>query len=269
MRKSVWSSIFEVRLSVKSGSYLVTDPPWILRMCCFRWSGRQKYFPQRVHVKVYLDPSLPHSYLECRVREDRDLYSRPHMTHRNLSSLAETPSIIGLAVSIHGGFLHMGYPPLSLTGVEIHVHPWRITPRFALHSFLSLCLSPARLFTLSRTFTLLPSSIIHLVSPNFPLHGSAKKSERQWLFRSRFRLSTTNNGKMKARAKHVDDIRPRFKKLALKRRLRAVLKKSFLPLWSNVKSLHCNVTRYSKYDVNYRSCNHSQLAKYSNRIPTQ
>lgn len=67
-------------------------------------------------MKVYLDPSLPHSYLECRVREDRDLYSRPHMTHRNLSSLAETPSIIGLAVSIHGGFLHMGYPPLSLTG---------------------------------------------------------------------------------------------------------------------------------------------------------
>lgn len=84
-------------------SYLATDPPWILRMCCFRWSGRQKYFPQRVHVKVYLEPRPPHSYLECRVREDRDLYPRPHMTHRNLSSLAETPSIMGLAVSIHGG----------------------------------------------------------------------------------------------------------------------------------------------------------------------
>lgn len=160
MRKSVWSSIFEVRLSVRSGSYLVTDPPWILRMCCFRWSGRQKYFPQRVHVKVYLDPSLPHSYLECRVREDRDLYSRPHMTHRNLSSLAETPSIIGLAVSIHGGFLHMGYPPLSLTGEskftfipdELHL------VLHSLPSSLSLSLSPARLLALSDSH---PSSLFN------------------------------------------------------------------------------------------------------------
>lgn len=64
--------------------------------------------PQRVQVKVYLDPSPPHSYLECLVREDRDLYPRPHMTHRNLSSPAETPSIMGLAVSIQGGLLHMG-----------------------------------------------------------------------------------------------------------------------------------------------------------------
>lgn len=174
MRKSVRSSIFEVRLSVKSGSYLVTDPPWILRMCCFRWSGRQKYFPQRVHVKVYLDPSLPHSYLECRVREDRDLYSRPHMTHRNLSSLAETPSIIGLAVSIHGGFLHMGYPPLSLTGSRNSRSSLTNYTSFCT-PFLPLSLSLPRVFSLSRTFTLRPSLIIRLVSPDFPLHGSAKK----------------------------------------------------------------------------------------------
>lgn len=79
----------------------------MLRMCCLRWSGRQKYLPQRVQVKVYREPKRPHSYLECRVRDDRDLYPRPHITHRYRSSSppspVETRSVARLAASIQGG----------------------------------------------------------------------------------------------------------------------------------------------------------------------
>lgn len=109
-------------------------------------------------MKVYLDPSLPHSYLECRVREDRDLYSRPHMTHRNLSSLAETPSIIGLAVSIHGGFLHTGFPPLFLTGQsKLMFTPDELSLRsvFPPTFFLSLPFPPySHSCSLSQAFTI-------------------------------------------------------------------------------------------------------------------
>ena len=114
-KSSIFGDRYHSWTIITYGSYLATDAPCILRMCCLRWSGRQKYFPQSVHVKVYLDPSLPHSYLECRVREDRDLYARPHMTHRNFSSPEETPSIMGLAVSIHTeAFYIMGCVPSSL-----------------------------------------------------------------------------------------------------------------------------------------------------------
>lgn len=79
--------------------------------------------------------------------------------------------------------------------VEIHVHPWRITPRFALPSFLSLSLP--RVFSLSRTFTLLPSLIIHLVSPDFPLHGSAKKVNDNGYFEAGFVSRQRTMGKWK------------------------------------------------------------------------
>jgi len=96
----------------KTQGYLVTAPPWILRMCCLRWSGRQKNLPQRVQVKVYRDPRRPHSYLECRVRDDRDLYPRPHITHRNRSSPPppiERNSVAVLAASIQGGPFYTSY----------------------------------------------------------------------------------------------------------------------------------------------------------------
>lgn len=88
-----------------SRGYFATEPPWMFRICCLRWSGRQKYLPQRVQVKVYREPRRPHSYLECRVRDDRDLYPRPHITHRNGSSSSpplKTISFAGLAASIQG-----------------------------------------------------------------------------------------------------------------------------------------------------------------------
>lgn len=57
-------------------------------------------------MKVYREPKRPHSYLECRVRDDRDLYPRPHITHRYRSSPpspVETRSVARLAASIQGG----------------------------------------------------------------------------------------------------------------------------------------------------------------------
>jgi len=101
-----------------SHGYLATEPPWMLRICCLRWSGRQKYLPQRVQVKVYRDPRRPHSYLECRVREDRDLYPRPHITHRNGSSPSpplKTISFAGLAASIQGEAFYIIRVPVGRT----------------------------------------------------------------------------------------------------------------------------------------------------------
>lgn len=96
--------LYTLKATRHSRGYLATAPPWMLRICCLRWSGRQKYLPQRVQVKVYRDPRRPHSYLECRVRDDRDLYPRPHITHRNGSSPSPPLKTIsaGLAASIQG-----------------------------------------------------------------------------------------------------------------------------------------------------------------------
>lgn len=112
------------------------EPPWMLRMCCLRWSGRQKYLPQRVQVKVYRDPRRLHSYLECRVSDDRDLYPRPHITHRYRSSPlplpVETYSVEGLAASIQGGFFtSRGFLP----------HARNEEPLFAVSYSLSLSLT--------------------------------------------------------------------------------------------------------------------------------
>lgn len=79
-------------------------------MCCLRWSGLQKYLPQRVQVKVYLDPRRPHSYLECRVRDDFVLYPRPHSRHRYRGSPPTgTDAVAGLTASTQVGFLFTSY----------------------------------------------------------------------------------------------------------------------------------------------------------------
>lgn len=69
-------------------------------------------------MKVYRDPRRPHSYLECRVRDDRDLYPRPHITHRNGSSPSlplKTISFAGLAASIQGEAFYIIRVPVGRT----------------------------------------------------------------------------------------------------------------------------------------------------------
>lgn len=89
---------------------------------------------------MYRDPRRPHSYLECRVRDDRDLYPRPHITHRNRSSPlpppAETYSVEGLTASIQGGFFtSRGFLPHAR-----NASPFR---DFLLSLFLFPSLSPS------------------------------------------------------------------------------------------------------------------------------
>lgn len=64
--------------------------------------------------------------------------------------------------------------------VEIDVHPWRIIPSFYIPSL------PPPLPSFSQAFTIFsPSSIIHLVSLDSPLHVGAK-SKRQCYFEAGF-----------------------------------------------------------------------------------
>lgn len=69
-------------------------------------------------MKVYRDPRRPHSYLECRVRDDRDLYPRPHITHRNGRSPSpplKKISFAGLAASIQGEAFYIIRVPAGRT----------------------------------------------------------------------------------------------------------------------------------------------------------